>query len=320
VKAQNKLNSFLADLRTQQVVHQDYQVKLAVARNRWNKRRIQFEQSKLNMLLPSRHGTYSAGTNYIQRYAARPDHTGIAQHVSQCLADIVDVVDNAARGRIRLERFNEKFIPPPDPRGVDSTTGETMQQKQKRTEKELRQEIENLNQKLRSSEENRSNAWKKVLKTKAECGIMHDLSVGGGPSKLTKVDISTALTIPVPVLRQTTTQNIASSSQGPSNPTHGSYTPAARRAANPRRSTPSSSTPRSTMLTPHDAAKSPQDASESKYSAARVKERIAADGSVAPVSEPKKGKDGLYLRPAGRTRKGMEWDAVRGIWKPAEDE
>ena len=56
--------------------------------------------------------------------------------------------------------------------------------------------------------------------------------------------------------------------------------------------------------------------SESKYSAARVRERIGADGSVAPVSEPKKTKDGLYQRPAGRTRKGMQWDAIRGIWVP----
>jgi hypothetical protein len=56
--------------------------------------------------------------------------------------------------------------------------------------------------------------------------------------------------------------------------------------------------------------------SESKYSAEKVRKRIAADGSVAPVSETKKTKDGLYLRPAGRTRKGMQWDDVRGIWMP----
>ena len=57
--------------------------------------------------------------------------------------------------------------------------------------------------------------------------------------------------------------------------------------------------------------------SQSKYSRARVRQRIAADGSVAPVCEPKLTKDGLYQRPVGRTRKGMEWDAVRGIWVPA---
>ena len=56
--------------------------------------------------------------------------------------------------------------------------------------------------------------------------------------------------------------------------------------------------------------------SESNYSAARVRKRIGADGTVAPVSEPKKTKDGLYQRPAGRTRKGMQWDAIKGIWVP----
>lgn len=58
--------------------------------------------------------------------------------------------------------------------------------------------------------------------------------------------------------------------------------------------------------------------SESKYSYAKMKERIAADGSVVPVSEPKKTKNGLYQRPVGRTRKGMEWDAGRGIWVPQQ--
>lgn len=59
----------------------------------------------------------------------------------------------------------------------------------------------------------------------------------------------------------------------------------------------------------------PQD---SKYSKARINERKSADGTVAPVSEPKKTKDGLYVRPAGRTRKGMEWDAVNGVWVPQQ--
>ena len=50
-------------------------------------------------------------------------------------------------------------------------------------------------------------------------------------------------------------------------------------------------------------------ASQSKYSAARVRERISADGTVAPVSEPKKTKDGLYQRPAGRKRRRRSPDS-----------
>jgi hypothetical protein len=53
-----------------------------------------------------------------------------------------------------------------------------------------------------------------------------------------------------------------------------------------------------------------------RYSADNVRARISADGSVVPVSMPKKTSDGLYMRPAGRQRKGMEWDAVNGRWVP----
>ena len=34
---------------------------------------------------------------------------------------------------------------------------------------------------------------------------------------------------------------------------------------------------------------------------------------------PKRTSKGLSVRPAGRTHKGMEWDAVKGIWVPAKD-
>jgi hypothetical protein len=54
--------------------------------------------------------------------------------------------------------------------------------------------------------------------------------------------------------------------------------------------------------------------SESKYSAAKVRERHSADGSVAPASEPKRDKDGKYIRPPGRGRIGMDWDEIRGVW------
>merc|ERR1719223_2370906 len=40
--------------------------------------------------------------------------------------------------------------------------------------------------------------------------------------------------------------------------------------------------------------------SDSKYSAEKVKARIYSDGSVMPVTAPKRNKDGLFQRPAGR--------------------
>lgn len=51
----------------------------------------------------------------------------------------------------------------------------------------------------------------------------------------------------------------------------------------------------------------------------KLRERIAPDGSVRPVSQPKKLKDGFYQRPAGRTRNGMYWDKVEGIWVPSSN-
>lgn len=56
--------------------------------------------------------------------------------------------------------------------------------------------------------------------------------------------------------------------------------------------------------------------SDSKYSVARVRERQLPDGCVEPIQR-KKGADGLYQRPAGRARKFMNWDAVRGVWVPS---
>ena len=56
--------------------------------------------------------------------------------------------------------------------------------------------------------------------------------------------------------------------------------------------------------------------SQSKYSIEKVRARMYSDGSVLPVSMPKRGKDGFFIRPAGRQRKGMDWDAVNGKWVP----
>ena len=53
---------------------------------------------------------------------------------------------------------------------------------------------------------------------------------------------------------------------------------------------------------------------DNKYSAEAVRARMSSDGSVRPINAPKMTRDGLYMRPAGRQRKGMDWDAVNGIW------
>lgn len=55
------------------------------------------------------------------------------------------------------------------------------------------------------------------------------------------------------------------------------------------------------------------------YSAANVKARINPDGTVFPVQRPKRMANGLFARPAGRQRLGMDWDGERGCWYPVPE-
>ena len=54
-----------------------------------------------------------------------------------------------------------------------------------------------------------------------------------------------------------------------------------------------------------------------RYSNANVQARVNSDGTVAPPGVPKLLPDGTFARPSGRQRKGMDWDAVRGVWFPS---
>jgi len=72
-----------------------------------------------------------------------------------------------------------------------------------------------------------------------------------------------------------------------------------------------------------DAAAAPVAASttnsathQARYSQTAIRNRTYNDGSVAPAVPPKRGEDGLFQRPSGRSRKGMDWDGVHGVWRP----
>ena len=141
----------------------------------------------------------------------------------------------------------------------------------------LKNEHDRLAAAFNQLEEQRRVKWRKYMGARAEIEVKHGVS-----SRRTAATYSS---MPCPQLNRATQQSIPNL-QFPTMARAG-YTPINR---------PPSSDP--------------------KYSAAKVKQRIATDGSVAPVSEPKKTKDGLYMRPSGRTRKGMQWDALRGLWVP----
>jgi hypothetical protein len=299
---QNKLNSFVYENRGQMSkVQNEYSVEVAIAKNRWNKQRQQFEHHKLDKMLPSRWGRTPSGTQTINNYGARYDQ--VSTTVATCLADIVDSVDLIAMGNLQNEKFQEPYnCPAPPDLGnaiVDQESGETIMQRQQRIEASLRQEVNAVAVNLRTSEDERQRAWKKMLKTKAEFDLpTHQITnMNGGRMH---VDLNNYHVMALPALQASAQQNIpqevASKNMVPSYAPVRSYSATLAMAA---------------------ASAAAAQKSDSKYSASRVRERISADGSVAPVTEPKKTKDGLFQRPAGRTRKGMEWDALKGIWVPA---
>lgn len=289
---QNQVNQLSQQIRAlTQSVQSDYMVQVSLAKNRWNLDRCSFETNKLNKMLPSRNGIMPTGSIMTQSYKSRPDRiaVGLNEIVANCIADIVDCVDNVGSGRMRNEHFQDPFVLPTPSADVDAL------QRAKQLETTKRNELSTCTLKLRTSEGERLRAWRKMLKTKMEFDIPHQHQSSTGQTRLIRLDPSMCTTLQLPALHQTAAQNLPQDLPGRSSVA--TYTPM------------------------HTARTQPSQAtqSESKYSTARVRERIASDGTVAPVTKPKMTADGLYLRPAGRTRKGMEWDAVRGIWIPASE-
>jgi hypothetical protein len=286
---QTQINQLAAQIRTlSQNVQSDYVIQVALAKNCWNLERRSFETNKLNQLLPSKNGCVPTGTRMTQAYKSLPSHiAGLPEIVADCVADIVDCVENIAQGRIRNERFSEPFVVPKPSADVEAL------QHAKQVEATKRNELNSFTLRLRTSEGERLRAWRKMLKTKAEFDIPHQHYSSTGQIRVVQLDQNLCNTLPLPALHLTATQGVPQELPG--------------------KSFVASYTPMHTVRPPPSSAYM----SESKYSTARVRDRIASDGTVAPVSKPKMTKEGLYQRPAGRTRKGMEWDAVRGIWIPA---
>lgn len=257
----------------------DIKMQGQVALSNWHRERQQFEQDKLNKMLPSRLHKRPTGTQLTQQYYGRGDQ--VSQVVAVCLSDVIDAVEMVGEGKLP----NPKYP-------VSKPDAQAKAEAYQRMEGQLRHELNNLTTKLRASEEDRNRAWKKMLKTKAEFDLPHITTNSYGQRGRVQVSANNYHLIPLPSLRQSMAENVPHELSA-ARPAIPSFTPARSPTAPSRGS------------------------SESRYSAARVRERVAADGTVAPVSMPKQSKDGLYLRPAGRTRKGMEWDAVRGIWVPS---
>lgn len=305
VKTQSDLNNLSYEHRLQATkLKNDYDLEVAISRSRWQKQKDAHGADLARRTVPSAFSKPTIGTPFTASAISRQDQ--VTSEVGATVANVVDVVVIRSESGWRNNDGCEDFNPPLPPNAtslvLDQNTGETLRQRQERLESTLRKELADMGTNLHASEEARKKAWKKLLKTKAEFDIPHQLiSNAGGRKSRMQFDPNQFHLLPVPPLRASSVAIVPPPASYAAPPSIPSYVPQAPRAAPP---------PAPISVASHG---------ESKYSAAKVRERIAPDGSVMPVSMPKKTKDGLYQRPAGRTRKGMDWDALRGIWVPASN-
>lgn len=293
-QTESKLQNVAFDVKRYLQDINNYSSKLAMARADWFKKQQVFNNEKLNQTLKSRWNHTAQGTPMTQWYGNRPEP--VHQEIAGCMADIIDAVELIEEGKLGNPKFMEPFVAPPDTSKanevVDPATGETLIQRTQRVQQHYKKEADALAQKQRQTEDDRARAWRRMLKVKAETGIPQQV-ITNQRRVLIQVTEQNYHTLQMPYLTLSMTESVPRD--------YGMV-----RAALP-----------SYIPTPSVAMPLSSSNNESKYAIARVRARIGADGSVAPVSEPKKGVDGLYLRPAGRTRKGMDWDAYNGKWVPA---
>jgi hypothetical protein len=139
-------------------MQKQYDVELAVARAQWNRRRVEFEQKKLQRLMPERHNPQYRpdGTPMTKMYEMQPDP--VRQIVASTVAHIVDAIDLIDTCRLQNDRFTEEFRPPPP--NVESGA---LVSKNTKVEAAIRQEISNLGIQLRCTEEDVSRPNKILL-------------------------------------------------------------------------------------------------------------------------------------------------------------
>ncbi|KAL3900736.1 MAG: hypothetical protein SGARI_006179 [Bacillariaceae sp.] len=260
----------------------EYAVVVEKAKQLWIAEKTTHDATRLKALLPSKSGKSAEGTPLIHSYLRNNANNGLKTAAGKCLADIID---GSVAEAPAVPKFKD-FAPPPRP--VINDRGEDAAQRQHRIETDYRTQYNILTTRITKSEEERAKAWRMMMKAKADLELYHDAVVHGRRQNVL-VHQNNYTNFPLPPLR-----GGVSSLTMPRELTRQSVQMASYRP-------------------PTNA---PVNASTSKYSADRVRQRKGADGTVAPVTEPKKTEDGLYLRPAGRTRKGMRWDPVAGVWVP----
>lgn len=265
----------------------DYMIEVAKAKQIWISEKSVHDAKRLQAILPSKSGVDAEGTPLLKMFLKNPAKSANQQEVGKCLADVIDGSTMVAEGKASDTKFKD-FVPPPRP--IINKEGEDMAQRQRRLEMEYRSRYNEVTTQLQKTEEARNVAWRKMMKAKADLELYHQAVINGRHQNIL-VHPNNHSQFPVPSLRG-----------------NSSAVPMPRELSRQQSAQVPSYRP--------PASKNTGSSIYAKYSAEKIRQRKAADGSVAPVSEPKKTEDGLYMRPAGRTRKNMRWDAFGGVWVP----
>ena len=224
----------------------------------------------------------------------------IVAQVSASLAHCVDtVVDRVERRWISnsvLDQCTREPFPPfnypGNPREdiIINDAGETVGQVQAR----IQQQIKKVSKLLATCETNRAQKWSKLMKAKAD-------NENGSSQRQRSVQAQVQATQQRSRynVAQTNRKSAAAAVQSQSQMAYGQGKVKVKMGAGA-----------GAGVSNYKPSMDP------KYSIEAVKARMASDGSVRPINVPKKTNDGLFMRPAGRQRKGMDWDAVNGKWVP----
>lgn len=306
-KFQNELNQLShMHRRDLEKLQNDYAMQVSMARNQYQKRKETWELQNAK-----KHSMYAPiGTPRTTQAARHPNH--VYNNVGVALGRVIDAVVMKFEGN--SDSF-EPFVPPPAPNfdTIVVGNGETLSQRAQRIEVAGRRDLQTLNASLSQAEDDRRRAWRKLCKTKSEFELPAGRARADAPLPPLRANnpVSTpaaSIAAPVILAPQQPKQTVAAAPYTMINSASSSQTPM------------TSIHPTGGHWDPSNSANTPVNKymlnSQSKYSAAKVRERIASDGTVKPVTLPKRDKDGLFMRPAGRTRKGMSWDAIRGMWVP----
>jgi len=141
--------------RRMQAKMAEFAPQIQYVKNSFLQKRRDFDNQKLNKVLPSRFGQAPQGTAYIQGYASRG---GEATQVANCLADVVDATENVLTGVSPTLCFTETFQAPQIPE----------MERFFHDDKVLAQELGIVTQQLQNAEAQRDGAYRRLMKAKQE--------------------------------------------------------------------------------------------------------------------------------------------------------